>query len=567
MGFIRKNRVELCLILAALPLAAMHLTQLAASDKYQFAIVFLPLTFGMAIVRLNREGFRTRPPSVANLLLRLGSSAYLLAGFLIFSPWFVVVGLWLATGSLALRLSSESGRTLLFPWLTSIVTIPPPFGIDQSIVLALQSIAAMLSAEMLDFMQIVHLREGNTFEIAGESLLVEEACSGVNSLYTTIALSILIVQMWNLGWVHLGLLAIYGVAVDIIANAVRIFLIVLARSRFDLDLLAEPNHARLGIVVFLGVVVLLGSFSKFLDAFLLPFVEALFESELKPNEKRSGLLKRLALGRRRRRSKRNSTAESADSSLPTPDSTADRAGVAQSRPAWSTAVGALGWFVVPSLAFAGLQVASIYAFLTQTSGTVWTDRIDVARRLEDLDEREFDSITSGLGLLKFETVNRKSSDINGEFSRVWHFGLGDSGYTISCDYPFISWHTLDVCYRNTGWEVEAIEPHSDGEDHWLRMRMSKRDGAKAIVFYSLLNSDGGAPIEPPSVGERALLRFLRDYRRHPLWRPESAGSVDGMTTVQIQMFVQGDDWPNDLRTALLEEEFLRYARQLRTRFD
>ena len=65
---------------------------------------------------------------------------------------------------------------------TSIAVLPPPLRLDQRFALQLQEWATEGSSRVLALLGVPHLLSGLLIEIPGQRLLVEEACSGINSI-------------------------------------------------------------------------------------------------------------------------------------------------------------------------------------------------------------------------------------------------------------------------------------------------------------------------------------------------------------------------------------------------
>ncbi len=586
MSLLRSLQIDIALIVAGTPLLARHLSDLAGREQYQFALVFLPLIFGIAIWRSRSGAWQVTAAGPLNFLLRALSIGSTVGALLIFDPWLGFVGSWLAVGSLAIRArTTDRTRPFVFPWLAALITLPPPLGLDQSLVLLLQSIAAGLSGEMLDYLQVVHVREGNTFEIAGQKLLVEEACSGVNSLYSTVALCLLIVQIQQFGRAHLIWLTLYGVAADLAANAARIVAIVMGRTNFDLDLLSEPNHSRLGVGMFMVVLLLLASFSKLLDAFLLPFFEDFWEGTTHGEKpKLSSRWRARVLGKKRRTKpagvvtsvplSRIRAAEAAISTSETTDTAAirrpavssagavDVPGEARSRGARrGIKRAAVAWSFAAAISL--LQVALLIAAERRSIRFESSSRESIAAALEGLQERSFAEQCPGWDELTFETVERSSGSIFGERSRVWTFGRERNAFTLSCDYPFGAYHRLQRCYRGIGWEVREIEAFEspDGEER-VRLSLERPGGEVGLVIFTLIDVETGRSLPTPTAADMVATRLIRAFRANPLWADDTV-SPDSVTSVQLQMLIEGTEWPTALEREMYESTFERLLDRVR----
>lgn len=116
------------------------------------------------------------------LLGRFASEFFLMR----FSFVIVLAGLvWTFWGLLRLR-------TMTFPFLLLATMVPLPVMIYNSLAAPLQLFASDLAARIAQACGISVFRDGNVIELAGTSLGVAEACSGLNSLSALLVASILL---------------------------------------------------------------------------------------------------------------------------------------------------------------------------------------------------------------------------------------------------------------------------------------------------------------------------------------------------------------------------------------
>ena len=65
--------------------------------------------------------------------------------------------------------------------------VPLPFRWDVRLVFALQDWSSRAASLMLDFWGVDHLLAGHILELPHQQFLVEEACSGIQSLFSLLA--------------------------------------------------------------------------------------------------------------------------------------------------------------------------------------------------------------------------------------------------------------------------------------------------------------------------------------------------------------------------------------------
>ena len=129
----------------------------------------------------------------------------------------VVVG-----GIILFLLGKEYGKILLLPLLYFIFAIPIPSILMDRITFPMQLFASRVAASALYFIDIPVLREGNVMLLANTSLEVAEACSGIRSLISLLALSVVFAYIsQKITWKRV-LLVLSTFPIAIIANAARV---------------------------------------------------------------------------------------------------------------------------------------------------------------------------------------------------------------------------------------------------------------------------------------------------------------------------------------------------------
>lgn len=113
-------------------------------------------------------------------------------------------------------------RALLFPWICLFLMIPIPAIIFNQIALPLQFQASKLASGMLSLLGIPVLREGNIIHLPSLTLDVVEACSGLRSLVSLIALATVSGYLFGSRPLRRLLLVLAAIPVAVAANGFRI---------------------------------------------------------------------------------------------------------------------------------------------------------------------------------------------------------------------------------------------------------------------------------------------------------------------------------------------------------
>lgn len=125
-------------------------------------------------------------------------------------------------GSVLLLLGKDYLKLTLFPIAYLIFMIPIPSFLMDKLTFPLQLIASSLSASVLNIVGIPVLREGNILELANTSLEVAEACSGIRSMLSLLALAVIFAYFNQKTFGKRAILVLSGIPIAIVANTVRV---------------------------------------------------------------------------------------------------------------------------------------------------------------------------------------------------------------------------------------------------------------------------------------------------------------------------------------------------------
>jgi len=125
-------------------------------------------------------------------------------------------------GIILFLLGNDFFKTLLFPIIFLIFMIPIPSILMDRITFPMQLFASKTAALSLYFFGIPVLREGNVMLLANTSLEVAEACSGIRSLISLLALSVVFAYLsQRVTWKRI-IVVLSTFPIAIIANAARV---------------------------------------------------------------------------------------------------------------------------------------------------------------------------------------------------------------------------------------------------------------------------------------------------------------------------------------------------------
>jgi exosortase len=257
------------LALGFVPLLVAFFVNLWAKEHYQFFPLALAGAGFLAWTRLEEV---PRPLQAGARFVTapiIGFSfLFLAAATVLWSPWLgavsAMIGLagavWWVGGWRLLKAMIPAGLLL-------VLIIPPPFNLDTNLTLELRRLAVRWSSSVLDAIELPHSVTGNVIEIPGQRLLVEEACSGINSVLSTSAVCWFYCLWRRRHPLHLLVCAVMTIGFVLLGNVSRITLGAWLKFHYHLDILSGWRHETVGLILFasyLGLILSLDQLLVFL---------------------------------------------------------------------------------------------------------------------------------------------------------------------------------------------------------------------------------------------------------------------------------------------------------------
>ena len=184
----------------------------------------IPVFSAFLVWQRRRQLALLRPkPSWFGLVVVAGSLMMLIVGVL-GAEFFLSRSsfIFLVAGLVIYFLGWNYFRAMVFPWAFLFLMIPIPTIIFNQVAFPLQLLASRLASGLLELVGVPVLREGNVILLAAMPLEVAEACSGIRSLMSLVALALVYGYFLEPKLFRRVLLALSAIPIAVIANSLRV---------------------------------------------------------------------------------------------------------------------------------------------------------------------------------------------------------------------------------------------------------------------------------------------------------------------------------------------------------
>ncbi|HVJ82348.1 MAG TPA: exosortase U, partial [Planctomycetia bacterium] len=336
--------------------------------------------------------------------------------------------------------------------------LPPPEQYDAKLLQSLQRATVVGSTAVYEYAGGLCSVVGTVVQLPTQTLFVDEACSGVRSLFATLCCTLFYLGWVGRGWIHGALVVVSSFGWVLIANVMRVLAILFFSRPESFDLTKGTLHTALGAFTFTFAILLTMS----TDRLLLVFNPARDYPEEEPEP------------------------------------------VTWPKRAFGFATALLAF------AFLGLGAGSGYTLYRaiRAEGTPWTTAFLFPVLGQEFLPAEFGEWRR----LKFEHQRRAEDDRIAINSQIWAYSNGPQTALVSLDYPYSGVHDLEACYRAIGWIIDdrktLATPRAGAiQGDIIQLRMQKGNESYQTVLYAAFTADG----EPATLGAEAF--FENQWRR------------------------------------------------------
>ncbi len=479
------------------PLLNEYRAQLWSAEHYRF----FPLLLG-AVGWLAWRRSQTADPFVAHRIewLRIGLWCFAVAATacagLAASPFGAAVSLLLiAIAGLYEWRGTWALRTFLPVVAVLLLILRPPFNWDQKLIVAMQRSATAWASGVLDLAGIRHVADGVAIRLPERDVFVDEACSGVHSLFATLAFVAVFAAAARRGVVKSALLFVAAIFWVLVANILRVLAVVVLSTRYDLPVIDGAGHEILGVLVFAFVIALVLSTDR-----LLLFLFGQPEPML-----------------------------------------AVPAAATKSDSLWARRVGGVRQGALPIAVAALLVLTAVGIGILPANATPIADSpFASGEGLVPVAQDALPAEWNGWRQVGFQVREREKDDPEGEISRIWTYQKGRIAAAISIDGPFDQWHDTEVCYQGLGYTTQScedikVQTGSAVPAEYTELSISGESGQHGYVLFMAYNTNGEA-LHPPISRNASVARLVSAWRQRVAG--EAPPAVHAGRVFQVQLFTE-----------------------------
>jgi exosortase len=144
----------------------------------------------------------------------------------------------------------------VFSFLFFLTAVPWPTVIESRVIRVLTRLIALATTEILGLLGVPSLLHGNIVEVGGGSVSIEEGCSGIRSLQSSMMVALFFGQVYQLSWPRRFLCVVAGGTLSVLMNLVRAVVLTLLTGKGGANLMKawhDSGGIPILVTVFLGV--------------------------------------------------------------------------------------------------------------------------------------------------------------------------------------------------------------------------------------------------------------------------------------------------------------------------
>jgi exosortase len=253
------------ILLANIPVFKALITDWLYDDNYSHGFLVIPVAIFLIWRKRKELVFPARPSGWGILLFGFGCLSLILgvAASELFTTRISI--LIIITGISLYYFGVDNFKIVWFAFFFLLFMIPVPATIYYSATLPMQLFASKITNNLLHIIGVPSTRQGNIIFLPEYTLEVVEACSGLRSLVSLMALAGLYAYLTLKGKVKPIILFFAAIPIAIVANIFRLLVTAVGAYAISTRLADNFLHEISGLIVFLSaliVTIVLGAILK-----------------------------------------------------------------------------------------------------------------------------------------------------------------------------------------------------------------------------------------------------------------------------------------------------------------
>ncbi len=190
-------------------------------------------------------------PSTSGLFILISGMVIYFIGYLSGEQFTMRASMLLVlAGAIVFTCGIEFFKAVAFPFCYLLFMIPLPYILYDSVAFPLKLLVSKVSVDFLSWIGVLVIREGNIIYLADTTLEVADACSGIRSIISLLALSTAIAYLTQKGWIKKLVLIGMAVPIAVFVNAVRVVGTGILAEKYGAEVAKGFFHEFAGLLMF-----------------------------------------------------------------------------------------------------------------------------------------------------------------------------------------------------------------------------------------------------------------------------------------------------------------------------
>ncbi|MEL7498541.1 MAG: exosortase U [Planctomycetota bacterium] len=435
---------------AHIPVGIEYCKRMWVVGHYQF-FPLLAAAAGWLIYDRLAHQVKRKPRTSTTYLLLTASAVFSAVAVLLYAPFFWIGSLLFLLLVYIYDRWGTKGLWYTAPaWLLLLFIVPLPSNLDLKIINKMQFMSSQLASWILDAFGQVHFREGVVLITEEKQFFTEEACSGIRSLFSSLAaISIYGVMRRYPLWRH-GFNLVQTVLWVIVGNAIRVAGVVYLADNVNESFASGTTHEMLGLGAFLFIFLCAMSTDRGINAWqasTIDFTDDALRTDTEEPVVEGQVKKEVLVGQ-------------------------------------TDSVPGFKWALIAVFGLITLFGARLaYAKIAEDQLNYYSDDDLIVLLESDLPET-----INGWQRSSFSHQRRDDTRLLAPESYIWTYLKEGRKVTISLDSPYYDFHNLNDCYEGFGWDVDYEHSYPEGNNdlntkvNLTELKMEKTSEYGVVLF-------------------------------------------------------------------------------------